>query len=200
MFLAGIVACSSESKQEFNTHIQAPILNVKLQDSISYSDTIVYEEEVKELPMDPIAKIKANVTRINSIKNWSKVTQLKFTEETTEGGILSKYFLKSNLEKMVEKVYGEMGKSTTEYFLNDGHLIFMYNEVSMYNAPMYTDEFDAENMEVLEFRYYFDGDSLIREIAPTGDIILYNKPYFDEGTKQYLEKFNKIKSKKEKEF
>lgn len=69
--------------------------------------------------------------------------------------------------------FGETGKRMTEYYFDNEKLIFAFDQVFLYNRPIYWDEktakeyddkevFDAKKTTVEENRYYFNNEDLFQ--------------------------------------
>lgn len=80
--------------------------------------------------------IQQQVDKIQAIKSWTEVKK-KELMETTEGGEAIFHFLNGKLLKITTKEYGETFDATTEYYLNDDKLIYVYQKTSQYNQIIY---------------------------------------------------------------
>lgn len=76
-----------------------------------------------------------------------------------EGGQLIAYLDGPAVVKLVVTHYGEMGRTSEEYYYSNGKLIFVFEKVSHYNKPM-----SGKVIRTVENRYYFDNDQMIRWI------------------------------------
>lgn len=138
-----------------------------------------YEQQQQDtLSIDTISKrlkpIKENFKRINGIKEWTSIDELKLYE-STEGGAATYYFLKDTLLKIVVVQFGETGKTIQEYYTKDNELSFVFEKTYNYNRPITwdstamkenndTEVFDIDESEVIEERSYFENTVLIRQI------------------------------------
>lgn len=108
-------------------------------------------------------------TRANILHFDTKMIEI--WDESTEGGQANGYYDNGEL-KLTEVIWlGETGKRIIEYYFNDGHLIFVFDQDFDYNRPIYWDEetakengdnevFDPKKTTVKEDRYYFNNEKL----------------------------------------
>ena len=122
-----------------------------------------------------VKTIRENFKRINSTSKWTKVDTKSIHGQSTEGGTAKFYYSINGLEKIVATYYGETGKSIEEYYLENGKILFVFEQIYRYNRPIYWDEqraqehgdneeFDMEKSEITENRYYFDKDILFQQL------------------------------------
>jgi cbb3-type cytochrome oxidase subunit 3 len=124
----------------------------------------------KDIPVnnhtDSLKLITENFERINSITKRSNIIT-KELSETLEGGEANFYYLDGQLEKVIVQNFGETFQITTEYYLLNQHLSFIFETLYKYNRPLYyhskiveendDDEiFDLKESEIMEFIYYFN--------------------------------------------
>ncbi len=112
---------------------------------------------------DEIGAIKDNFNRINSIKEWTKITTYE-TDDSTEGGFINYYYLNEILEKILVRKFGESGQYLAEYYFANNNLSFVYEKDTKYNAPLYWKEYDAKKDESDEKRFYLYDEQLIQVI------------------------------------
>ncbi len=98
-------------------------------------------------------------------------TMIEIWDESAEGGQAMAYYGNSDL-KMIEVIWlGETGKKIIEYYLDNGKLIFVFDQEFNYNRPIYWDKktaeengddevFDHIKTTVKEDRYYFHEEKL----------------------------------------
>lgn len=101
------------------------------------------------------------------------LTNIEILDESAEGGEGKAYFDKNDI-KLIEVVwYGETGKRVLEYYFDNDSLFFAFEQLFEYNAPMYIDKetakyegvddyFDPDKTTIVENRYYFGNEVLIR--------------------------------------
>ena len=169
-----ITSCQGNRNQETNTD---------LIDSISALDSTSVDSTLDEHAADPTLLVRENFNRINEIKNWDRIDSAEI-HESTEGGIAKYYTKNSILELIKVRSFGEGGFSYQDFYLKDGKLSFIFEEVYNYNTHIIDPKFDiSKTKKVDEVRYYFHGDSLFNLIAT------------DKENEKYL-KENKIETEK----
>lgn len=124
--------------------------------------------------LDEIESIKENFKRINTISSWDSIKTVDLYE-STEGGLLKKFYVNNKLEKMVEIHFGETGKLANEYYLLNNELSFYYSQNHTYNRPIYYDE---KMMKEFNDSVFFDSNK---------SIIKVSRSYF-ESNKRILHK------------
>lgn len=136
-----------------------------------------------------IEAIRAEYKNINADSAKLKVVRKDVMGESTEGGEIDRFYDGYRLRKAIAMFYGETGKSRTEYYFNDGKIIFIYKVLSHYNKPMYMEGSKVQRVE--EDRFYFNTDrSLIRWIDTKGRII--DKKAYPAKRKTLLEELKEI--------
>lgn len=118
-----------------------------------------------------IKKIRVHYIQIRENLGSYDTTIIQILRESTEGGQATGYY--DNVElKLIEVVWlGETGKHQIEYYINDGKLIFAFDQYFDYNRPIYWDKktakengddevFDTTKTKVKGDRYYFDNEKL----------------------------------------
>jgi hypothetical protein len=109
-----------------------------------------------------ISTIRTQYAAINKrAARYKKVKKL-LSGFSLEGGDLVAHFDGPAIVKLVATHYGEMGRSTEEYYYSNGKLIFVYERALHYNKPM------GKVVRSTESRYYFDNDQLIRWLDENG--------------------------------
>ncbi|MEM6298672.1 MAG: hypothetical protein AAF740_08305 [Bacteroidota bacterium] len=168
------------SKDTIQAQIETPLIP---QDTTAHQD---------EYLADKIAPIRANFKRINAKTDWTKIEK-KELFESTEGGEASYYYADGTLEKVVIKTFGEMGQMTTEYYLLDGELSFVFEKTYMYNAPVYDSaNFVLEKSEITEERSYFEDGKLIQCINSQDNDTPFSEEYLRETGKDLKSQFAEL--------
>jgi hypothetical protein len=129
-------------------NIHASVYNKRF---ISIKDTTI---------TDRIAFIKQKFVEINTQLKTYKKTDVAVLGESTEGGSVSKYYDGTFIKKITQTFYGEMGKSTEEFYYDDNHLIFYYKLYTQYDKPMYINDFKVASKN--EMRCYFEINKIIK--------------------------------------
>ncbi|MGV0964541.1 hypothetical protein [Empedobacter falsenii] len=127
---------------------------------VTFSVMTSFAQKNDKVKSEEIKTIKANFSRINSIKNWTKIKEVE-TDDSTEGGFINYYFLNDKLEKIVVRKFGESGQYLAEYYLLNNKLFFVFEQDTTYNFPLYWKEFNDKKSKIEEFRYYFEDRKLI---------------------------------------
>ncbi|MBU1075853.1 MAG: hypothetical protein KKH98_01080 [Spirochaetes bacterium] len=143
-----------------------------------------------------ISLIRDNYVQINSNIGKFRLVTKEFSGESTEGGSAEIYYKDKTAVKIVITYYGEMGKSIEEYYFSEEKLIFVFVRDYQYNRPIYFDAqyasenndeaFDIEKSKVLESRYYFHNEGLIRWIDE-------DKKKMNKKTEKFIQKEKSIK-------
>ena len=112
---------------------------------------------------------------LSNLKTYDTVT-VEIWDESTEGGQAIGYYKKDKkreLKLIKENLFGETGKVEYEYYFDNGQLIFVFEKRYKYNRPSYWDKehmketndtevFDPKKSVIIENRYYFSKEKLIR--------------------------------------
>jgi antitoxin component YwqK of YwqJK toxin-antitoxin module len=165
------------------------------QNTSSHSDNSVMQTPTN----DTIKKIRANFTRINSIQNWEEIESQELSQ-TTEGGEVKYYILDGQIQKMIVQKYGEMFQQTTEYYLDNNQLSFVFEKSILYNRPFNygeqemlenedTEFFDLDKSKIIETRLYFENNKLIEALNSESEI---SKKDWDELEKISLNEFQNL--------
>ena len=113
--------------------------------------------------------IKNNYKRINSIKKWKNIKKIELFH-SSEGGEAILYLSDNGLEKVTATYYGETGKMTTEYYLDDYQkLSFVFEVITDYKMHISQENFTTDNAEITEIRNYFSDGLLIKQIHSKKD-------------------------------
>lgn len=131
---------------------------------VTFSVVTSFAQKNDKVKSEEIKTIKANFSRINSIKNWTKIKEVE-TDDSTEGGFINYYFLNNKLKKIVVRKFGESGQYLAEYYLLNNKLSFVFEQDTTYNFPLYWKEFDDKKSKIEESRYYFEDRKLIHFIG-----------------------------------
>ena len=195
-----IVSCKKKETVKDNIDKNFTKENSKLyiKDSFKIEESFNQIDSTFDKSLDEkLSPIKENFKRINSIenKNWSSIKS-KFLEGSTEGGEVTYYRWKNNLEKISAKQYGETYQVLTEYYLLSGKLSFVYQKALKYNLPIYMNNpdenskevFDYKKSKIYESRYYFENGILIKQISDENS----TSEYLKERQEEILKNFNKV--------
>jgi len=159
--------------------------------------------ESNEYLKDRLKPIRSNFKRINSIKKWTTVQKRDIEGESAEGGEAVFYEQKGKLEKIMARLYGEMGQLFIEYYLLDGKLSFVFEKNYHYNRPLYynekamkenndTEAFDFKKSKITEARNYFEKGNLIYIINTESRGASFSSEYISEEQKRISELYEKL--------
>ena len=146
---------------------------------VTFSVMTSFAQKNDKVKSEEIKVIRANFSRINSIKNWTKIKEVE-TDDSTEGGFINYYFLNDKLEKIVVRKFGESGQYLAEYYLLNNKLSFVFEQDTTYNFPLYWKEFDDKKSIIEESRYYFEDRKLILFIGKSKNYKTESKDTLDE--------------------
>ena len=130
-----------------------------------FFNQVVFSQKVDNAK---IVEIRKTVQKINNGTGYliKKLESDEFLEEGTDNGAeLNGYFKDGKLVKIKEWIGLSSCFNTTEYYLQDGKLIFSYTKGSQspYNDSTQTFDYDKLSM-TMEYRFYFDKDKLIKSV------------------------------------
>jgi len=137
---------------------------------------------------DILTSTKKTVEEIN--KGLQKLTK-KQTDDITSvtGGSITGYFRDDEIRKIYYEHFGEKSRVFSEYYFDDGMLIYILKQEYIYNRPQsYTEELARSNNDTnwyddkktrLEIsRFYFDKNKMIKWIDGDNIDVPVNKPDF----------------------
>lgn len=160
---------------------------------ILFSLIACYSQEKSDSSEAFIRKIRKEYARINSDSLKWRTVYKDIMGASTEGGDMTNYYFGKDEEKAVTNFLGEMGRARTEYYFEDGKLIFEFEIHKFYDRPM-----TGKVVRTEENRYYFHNQSLIRWIGTKGQV--EGKKLYPDKEKELLENLNYVdkwtKSKK----
>jgi hypothetical protein len=110
-----------------------------------------------------VKEIKAEYERIVKDSAKYKVVEKDIFGESAEGGTLKKYYDDTVLRKAILILYGETGKSISEYYFLKGKLIFEFDTEIIYEPPINMEKIVIKSRE--EHRFYFYDQKLIQWIT-----------------------------------
>jgi hypothetical protein len=135
-----------------------------------------------------IKEIRKECDRINKDSSKFKVVQEDINDQSAEGGILKKMYDSNTLRKAVLIFFGETGQSTSEYYLLNGEIIFVYQREERYKSPIYMGKTELKSQE--ENRFYFKNKKLIRWTGNDGKIL--DAGLYPEKEKEIVDDFKSI--------
>jgi hypothetical protein len=92
--------------------------------------------------------------------------------ESTEGSTGDFYSENGDIKRITATYFGETGKTISDFYYDEGNLIYLVENIQRYNRPIYYDEamaeefgdseaFDPEKTEIFINRYYLSKNSII---------------------------------------
>lgn len=150
-----------------------------------------------------IAQIRKDYKSTNAIKNYI-VKEI----EDDEQSIIRYYFQNGIVKKIITEYFGETWRGTTEYYVKNGKVYFIFDKTEKYNVPYYVNAdwykrdnmkvgevFDSRKSKISEKRYYFDENmKLIRYVGENKKIV-ENVQKLKEIEKNVLDEYFRIKNK-----
>ena len=137
---------------------------------------------------DILTDIKKKKEEINNGLN--KLTKRQVDDLTSlTGGAITGYYRDEEIRKIYYEHFGEKSRVFSEYYFDDGMLIFIMKQEFNYNRPQsYTEElskinndsewYDDKKTKLQINRFYFDKNKLIKWIDGDNVDMPVNKPEF----------------------
>jgi hypothetical protein len=129
-----------------------------------------------------IQSIRRSYSQTNRNQARYRKVKKELAGFSAEGGELTAYFNGDTIVKIAATYYGETGRTSEDYYYQDGKLIFVLRKESRYNRPL-TGKVISTKLN----RFYFHDDKLIRWIDETGKQAPSNTPEYLEQEKDYLQ-------------
>lgn len=130
---------------------------------------------------DSIQIIRGQYTRINSNATRYRRVKKELSGFSAEGGELVAYFDKSGIVKISATYYGEMGRSTEDYYYANEKLIFVLHRDFHYKRPL-----SGKVIRIDIDRFYFNNDQMIRWVDPKGTKVLSTSQEYADKQDEYL--------------
>ena len=150
------------------------------------SETLIENNQTSDIKL-----IQANFKRINTIGKWSKITQYE-TDDSADGGYINYYYNNDKLEKVVVRKFGESGQYLAEYYLLKAKLSFVFEKDLKYNVPYYLKEFNYDDSEIIEDRFYYLNNKLITYKSNQDDGAPFSDSFIKNEEKRVLKEFNQL--------
>ena len=152
-----------------------------------------------------IDQIRKDYKSTNDIKNYI-VKEIEDDEQSIEGGVIRYYFQNGIVKKIITEYFGETWRGTTEYYVKNGKVYFIFNRTEKYNVPYYINAdwyrendveigevFDSKKSEIFEKRYYFDENMKLIRYTDENKKNIENAQKFKEIEKDILSEYFRIK-------
>ncbi len=116
--------------------------------------------------LQTLAAKKAYIRRVyyttnQQLKNY-RLTKKEDDANSSEGGEIKLYTQQGVLKKAEKHYFGETGNVLYEFYFDANQLVFVFEQTTTYNAPIYFDKpqdgleaFDSKKSTIKENRYYF---------------------------------------------
>jgi hypothetical protein len=132
---------------------------------------------------DPrIARIRAWFSATEKALPRNRVVRRDLAEFASQGAVLTAWFAGDSLAKVNATSYVEGGRWTDDFYVHDDSIYFVSHTVGKYFLSV-----DGQLIHRVQYRMYFDHDTLIRWIDTTGkDLSLKSAPA-DSAAKRNLE-------------
>jgi hypothetical protein len=142
--------------------------------------------ELRAQATDATQSIRKQYATINQrVARYKKVGK-ELSGFSAEGGKLIAYFDGPAIVKITATYYGEGGRADEEYYYQDGKLIFIYRKDSTYSRPL-----SGKVIKIIENRFYFQNDRLIRWLNETGKAVSADDEYVKQQS-EYLATSNQF--------
>ena len=154
-----------------------------------------------------IAQIRKDYKGTNAIKNYI-VKEIEDDEQSIEGGVIRYYFQNRIVKKIITEYFGETWRGTTEYYIKNGKVYFIFERAKKYNVPYYVnvdwyrknnmkvgEVFDSKKSKISERSYYFDENEKLIQYISENKKIVENVQKLKEIEKNVLNEYFKIKNK-----
>ena len=154
-----------------------------------------------------IAQIRKDYKGTNAIKNYI-VKKIEDDEQSIEGGVIRYYFQNGIVKKIITEYFGETWRGTTEYYVKNGKVYFIFDKTEKYNVPYYINAdwyrendveigevFDSKKSEIFEKRYYFDENMKLIRYTDENKKNIENVQKLKEIEKEILNEYSRIKNR-----
>lgn len=153
---------------------------------------------------EAIEEIRAHFKYVNDNQSKFEITKGEVLGESSDGGVIEKYFDNDEIVKISLEYFGESGKLLRDYYIRKGELLFVFDQNFKYNVPYYIDSltaitsgdeewFDPSKTKVEESRFYFFKGEMIRWINAQGVFQSTLNDQWLEKEKYYIEGLNSIR-------
>lgn len=130
-------------------------------DATSPSSSVELESTSEVMDTVEVLQDIDNKVKIWEKTDWDEHHSIEINE-STEGGEVTFYYEKKNLTVIEEINYGEMGKTSLTYYMENHQLFFLKSVTLLYNAPFYYEEyFDPTQTDTITELTYFNQGHLI---------------------------------------
>lgn len=143
-----------------------------------------------KLPADIINNVNKTSKEINDkLKDYT----LKTVDDITQagGGTINGYYKDEEVKKVIAEQYADTCRTFTEYYFDDGMLIYAREQNFIYNKPIsYTEQVARERGDSVWYddkltrletsKYYFNENNMIRWVDTDGSDVRAQLPEFTD--------------------
>jgi len=130
---------------------------------------------------DPIETIRQHYAAINRSAPTYRKVKKDLSGFSAEGGQLLAYFHGPTVMKIAATYFGEMGKTSEDFYYWDGKLIFVLRSEATYDKPL-----SGKVVKRVEDRFYFNNGKLIRWIGGDAKQMAADSPDYGTNETDYL--------------
>ncbi|MDP2364269.1 MAG: hypothetical protein Q8M94_10950 [Ignavibacteria bacterium] len=148
------------------------------------------QNELKEIEKRYEQLILEKIKIYKDLNLFTKIIKEKY-DESTEGATISAYYGEGILKKIEGVYYGEIGKTTINYYCIADRLIFISKKKFIYDNPI-----PNKNTKVISIRknnYYFNKNMLFKWISDSTEISPKTEK-FDNENKFWIQDFNETRN------
>jgi len=125
-----------------------------------------------------VTDIRAKVAKIDSSSAKLTKTKKDVPGISTEGAEATFYRAGKELKKIAVKIYGETFNGTSEFYFDDGKMIFEYDRVNRYDTQIGLSK-PVKVVRVEQMRGYFEDGKMFR--------LLFGKKVIKAATDEFTE-------------
>lgn len=159
-------------------------------------DTTTVEQNITDSEI-AISEIKENtnayIAQFLPKMNWTDQKSFDLFE-STEGGVLTIFFVGEEIIKMTEENYGETGFQINEYYFKNEQLVYVSEQFVRYNVPYYMDEYDPTLDQFYEDISYFDNSLLIDRVVSEKEDPYYSSISAEPAQERLLNRVTELKA------
>jgi hypothetical protein len=134
------------------------------------------------MPADSLytSSVDSIVSVVNANETRYKLKQKDITGLSTEGGIIKAFYNQKDLKKLTVILYGEEGFSSESYYYNNGKLMYVFSQLSLYDKPF------GEVKSISSNKYYYDNKRLVTWLNDEGEPVKTDNEQYKEAEKLML--------------
>lgn len=140
----------------------------------------IHAQDAKDPRIQHIRKVYSDTE--GGLKKCTTVKR-EIEGQSTEGGELTAYLRGAEVVKLNAVYYGESGKATEAYYLEEGRVVFILRTDMHYDKPL-----SGVVKSKTEERFYFAGDELITWLDETKKSVPVTSAVAGEKAKEMLDR------------